>query len=92
MTQLLRSRGVVICLFAPVETILERTARNNNRPLLNVEDREARIRALLAEREPAYMAAGTCISTQGRSIAEVVRHVARTYSREAREWDGRSGR
>ena len=40
MVDLLRARGVVVSLFASVETIIERTARNNKRPLLNVEDPE----------------------------------------------------
>jgi shikimate kinase len=79
MSALLKSKGIVVCLFASVESILERTSRNKNRPLLNVEDPEARIRQLLAEREPIYMNAGTCISTEGRTIPEVVQHLLRTY-------------
>ncbi|WP_269522464.1 shikimate kinase [Coraliomargarita parva] len=79
MRELLRSKGVVVCLFASVESILERTGRNKNRPLLNVANPEAKIRQLLSEREPIYMDAGPCISTDGRSIAEVVQHLERTY-------------
>ena len=79
MKERLKEKGVVVSLFAPVESILERTSRNKNRPLLNVENPEERIRALLAEREPVYMDAGICISTAGRSISEVVRHIARSY-------------
>lgn len=79
MSALLKSKGIVVCLFASVQSILERTSRNKNRPLLNVEDPEARIRQLLAEREPIYMNAGTCISTEGRTIPEVVQHLLRTY-------------
>jgi len=54
MLALLQSKGVVVCLHASLETILARTARQRNRPLLNVEDPEARIRTLYAEREPVY--------------------------------------
>lgn len=79
MMERLKEKGVVICLFAPVESIIERTSRNKNRPLLNVENPEERIRSLLAEREPIYMKAGICISTNGRTIHEVVRHVVRSY-------------
>ena len=32
MKEVLRAKGVVICLFASVESILERTRRNKNRP------------------------------------------------------------
>lgn len=79
MSELLKSKGTVICLFASVESILERTRRNKNRPLLQVEDPEARIRELLAKREPIYMNAGACITTEGRTIPEVVKHIIRTY-------------
>ena len=79
MTERLKSKGVVICLFASTESILKRTQRSENRPLLSVDDPEARIRELLAEREPIYMSAGICISTEGRSISEIVRHLQRTY-------------
>ena len=86
MKELLREKGVVICLFASLESIVERTARNKNRPLLDVPDPAAKVRALLKEREPIYMAAGTCITTDGRSIPEVVRHMVRTYKSAAREF------
>ena len=79
MSELLKSKGVVVCLFASVESIIERTSRNNTRPLLNVTDPEARIRELLAAREPVYMDSGACISTDGRTIPEVVKHMLRTY-------------
>lgn len=79
MAERLKSKGVVICLFASIESIFRRTQRNKNRPLLNVDNPEARIRELFAAREQIYMNAGICISTEGRSIAEVVKHVLRTY-------------
>jgi shikimate kinase len=86
MSDLLKSKGVVICLFASAETILERTSRNNNRPLLNVENPEARVRELLAEREPIYMNSGTCITTEGRTISDVVHHAMRSYRAAARSF------
>lgn len=79
MVETLKSKGIVICLFASVESILERTRQSKNRPLLNVDDPEAQIRKLFTEREPIYMNSGICISTEGRSIAEIVKHVLRTY-------------
>ena len=55
MLDLLGSRGVVVCLHASIETILARTARHSRvRPLLDVEDPDARARALYAEREAIY--------------------------------------
>lgn len=88
MAERLRQKGVVICLFASPESIIERTCRNRNRPLLNVDDPEARIRELLAVREPIYMSAGICITSEGRKMAEVVKHMVRSYRAAARDFQG----
>ena len=85
MKERLNEKGVVVSLFASVESIIERTSRNKKRPLLNVTEPEATIRRLLAEREPIYMEAGICISTQGRTISEGVRHVVRCYKEQSRK-------
>jgi shikimate kinase len=82
----LKSRGVVVCLHASLETILRRTQANKNRPLLDVEDPMERIRTLYAAREPIYREAGTVILTDGRSMTEIVQHVMRAYRREAGEF------
>lgn len=82
----LRKRGVVICLTARPETILTRTQTSRNRPLLETGDPIARVRDLLAQREPAYRAAGTQVLTDMRPLSEVVAHVQRIYLREAREY------
>lgn len=86
MSELLKSKGVVICLFASAESILERTSLNKDRPLLNVADPEAKVRALLAEREPIYMNAGIGISSEGRSMTAVVRNMVRSYRSAARDF------
>ena len=46
--------GVLVCLTARPEVILERTARTNKRPLLAGEDPYRKIRDLLAARAPYY--------------------------------------
>jgi shikimate kinase len=86
MLPLLQSKGVVICLHASLETILARTARQRNRPLLNVENPEERIRTLYAAREPIYRESGTMILTDGRPLSEVVAHVTRAWRRDAGEF------
>jgi len=88
MIELLRSKGVVISLFATPETILKRTSGNRNRPLLNVEDPETRIRELMKEREPFYREAGPMILTDNRGMSEIIEHLQRTYLREARSFSG----
>ncbi len=91
MLGLLQDRGVVICLHASLETIVQRTAQARTRPLLNVENPEDRIRRLFAEREEIYKRAGTVILTDSRPQHEMVMHVLRTYRREAREWERAHG-
>jgi shikimate kinase len=86
MLELVKSRGVVICLHASIETILERTARHRHRPLLNVENPEERVRVLYAEREPVYKRAGAVILTDSRPLGDIVAHVVRTWRREAAEF------
>jgi len=86
MIDLLRERGVLVCLIASPETILQRTRGNPSRPLLNVADPEARIRELLAEREPFYLRAGTNIMTDGRTLGDLLAHLDRIYRREAKNY------
>ena len=86
MLELLQAKGVVICLHASLETILRRTQGNRNRPLLNVENPEERLRTLFAQREPVYKRAGTTILTDGRQLGDIVSHVLRAYRREAGDW------
>lgn len=86
MLDLLKARGVIICLHASIETILDRTSRNRNRPLLNVENPEERIRTLYAEREAIYKQAGTVILTDARPLHDIVAHVIRSWRREAADF------
>lgn len=86
MLETLRSKGVVVCLHASLETILRRTQTNRNRPLLDVEDPMERIRALYAAREPVYKMAGTVILTDGRPMLDIVQHVLRAYRRDSAEF------
>jgi shikimate kinase len=84
MSDLLKSKGLVICLFAKPATIVGRTVGNPKRPLLNVDNPEERVRELMLEREPVYMKTGIGVSTEGRPIADVVNNIARIYRRETR--------
>ena len=86
MIEALRARGILVCLFASPETILQRTRGNPSRPLLNVADPAQRIRELLAERDAYYQRAGTCIHTDGRSLGDLLSHLARIYRRESRNY------
>jgi shikimate kinase len=91
MLELLRAKGVVICLHATLDTVLQRTAQARTRPLLNVENPETRIRQLYAEREEIYKRAGTVILTDFRPLHDIMLHVLRAYRREARDWERAHG-
>jgi shikimate kinase len=86
LLELLQARGVVICLHASIETILARTARNRNRPLLEVEDPAARVRSLYAAREPVYRRSGTVILTDARPLHDIAAHVIRAWRRDAADF------
>jgi shikimate kinase len=86
MLDVLKKRGVVVCLHASVDTILERTHRHTHRPLLNVENPYWRIYTLYTQREVIYRNAGTLVLTDGQMLADVITYVLRIYRREAREF------
>jgi shikimate kinase len=67
----LHERGVVIYLYTPVAVQLARTRYDRNRPLLQTPDPEARLRELMAHRDPLYR--------------EVAHHVVPTESGNMRE-------
>lgn len=52
--ELLKKRGFVVYLNASVDQLLERTAHDRNRPLLQVDNPRAVIEELLADRDPLY--------------------------------------
>ena len=75
----LKTKGVVISLFASKETILERTSTNKNRPLLNVVNPEEQIDQMMNARAPKYLEADASIATDGRMPADIMNHIIRTY-------------
>lgn len=71
--------GVLIHLHVDLVTALARTQGHGHRPLLNHKDREARLEALMRERQARYDAIPKCVETSGRTQQEVVRAVIRIY-------------
>ena len=69
----LKASGMVICLTATPEVIVSRVQNDQTRPLLQSEDRLARVRALLATRALAYAKADAMIDTSDLTVSEVVR-------------------
>ena len=86
MLETLQSRGIIVCLHASLETVLARTSRSRNRPLLEVENPDERIRTLYAAREPVYRRAGTMVLTDSRPLGDIAAHVVRIWQRDARDF------
>ena len=77
----LANRGEVIYLHASLEQQLKRTERDRNRPLLQVEDPESRLRELMAERDPLYREiADHVIETDGLAARTVAKQLCRVLS------------
>ena len=77
----LGENGVLVCLTARPEAILERTGRSKDRPLLATEDREQKVRELLASRAEAYGRIANRVDTSDLTPQEVARRVLAL-------WDG----
>lgn len=65
--QLLRDRGLVMYLEAPVDLQLDRLARDRSRPLLRAPDRHRRLNELASARNPIYRSLADLTITADRS-------------------------
>lgn len=68
----LKKTGIIFCLTASVDTIIERTKKFTHRPLLNAENPYAKITELLKGREKFYQKADYSIDTTNMTIEQVV--------------------
>jgi len=76
----LKTHALTFYLWAPPEVIWQRIQGQQNRPLLQqCPDPQAKIKELLAIREPVYKQADVLISTLYRTPAEVAAHVIQEY-------------
>ena len=73
--QALREGGIIVCLVAEPETILQRTGNDTNRPLLQVEDPLKKINELLTLRKPYYERADEMVQTDSKSPLEVAEEI-----------------
>lgn len=74
--QALKERGTVVYLQADLETLVERTRRDRNRPLLQTDDPRAKIVELLRQREPIYrQIADIVVDTGQRAPSSVARDI-----------------
>ena len=74
--QHLRSRGFVVYLKSPVESLIQRTKHDRNRPLLQTDNPAQVLRDLMERREPWYMEmADLIVETQQVPVHRVVKQI-----------------
>lgn len=72
---LLSSSGIIVCLTARPETIIDRTSKSSKRPLLNVEDPLGRIKDLMESRKPFYEKADLMIDTEAKTPLQIAKEI-----------------
>jgi shikimate kinase len=75
----LKKHSLVVCLWASPEKIWERVRSQSHRPLLREPDPLAKIRSLLADREPCYRQADVLLNTEMRALKDVAQQVIHQY-------------
>ncbi|MGE4169924.1 MAG: shikimate kinase [Candidatus Margulisiibacteriota bacterium] len=77
---LLQKAGWVVYLDTSLAEILKRMANDKVRPLLQVEDRETKIKELKAQREPLYrQTAHFYVDTTGKSVTTIANYIWKQY-------------
>lgn len=75
----LKQHALVVCLWSSPEKIFERVREQSHRPLLQSPEPLAKIRSLLAAREPFYKQADVLLNSEFRSIREVAQQVIHQF-------------
>ncbi len=79
----LRSRGFVVYLKSTVESLVQRTKHDRNRPLLQTANPEKVLADILVEREPFYLeVADLVIETEHASAYRVVKEIIETLEEQ----------
>ena len=74
--ELMRRNSVVVYLSADVDHLLERTAKDTKRPLLQTDNPRERMQELLAFREPLYQeVADFMVNTGNRTVKAVIKEI-----------------
>jgi shikimate kinase len=79
----LKKHALVVSLWSSPEKIWERVRHQSHRPLLHDENPQAKIRELLAAREPFYKQADVLLNTDLRSLREVAQQVVHQFRLDA---------
>lgn len=81
--QALKNSGTIIYLCAGIDDLLERTAKDKNRPLLQTADPRKKLQAILTEREPIYRKlADIILETNKMTVHAAVKELEGLISRK----------
>jgi len=77
----LKENGFVVYLQCSVDRIADRTSRNSQRPLLNVENPKETIQTLINEREDLYLACADFVIDSGQMQSkQAVKEILKEYT------------
>lgn len=76
----LKENGFVVYLQCSVDRIVDRTSRNSQRPLLNVDNPREKIQSILDERESLYLSCADFVIDSGQMQSKAaVKEVLKEY-------------
>lgn len=76
--KILKQRGYVVYLQAPLDQLLERTSKDRNRPLLQTDNPRKTLSDLLEKREPFYREVADLIfETEKKPIRDIVTEITK---------------
>jgi shikimate kinase len=81
--QALKSRGIVVYLQAPIDTLLSRTQRDRHRPLLRDGERRTKFEDIMRVREPLYLSTAHIIAATDHRAPPIV---AQEIASKIRVW------
>ena len=80
----IKAEGVSVWLRAPLPILMKRVAKRQDRPLLQTEEPEAVMRALMDKRYPVYALADVTVESRDVQHGQMVNDVIRALA----HWDG----
>jgi shikimate kinase len=81
----LKRHALVVCLWMSPDKLWQRVRRHTHRPLLQVPDPPARIRELLAQRQPVYRQADVLLNADNRRLPQMAAQVIKQFGLVARD-------
>ncbi len=79
----LKETGFVVYLQCSIDRIVDRTSRNSQRPLLNVNNPREKIQTLLNERESLYLSCADFVIDSGQMQSKtVVKEIIKEYNKK----------